>query len=141
MFSNGKMSSDESTTPEMTLHALERWSRRMFRKWGYVVLALERGDVEKVTHFMQSGKRLLEALNAKTQTVEDTDTRNDLQIMAQNLLTLLRHAKRDATAVDRETQEVPRVFGAYMGEQKYYEQKQREADARRRQQAATTLRK
>ena len=56
-------------------------------------VGLENGSTWE--RYLQSGNRLLRAIEDKLETVESIDTVRDLQIMARHLQLLLRHVQKD----------------------------------------------
>lgn len=120
---------------EVTLDGLRHWYKRYVQKWGMVVIGLENGSTSRTERYIQSGNRLLRKIVDKMETVESTDTLRDLQIMSNHLQLLLRHAQRDLAAAAPAAD----AAGAYMGEQKYLEQKRRKQEEARRRAALKSL--
>lgn len=89
VFANKKMEADK------TLYALQKWHKSLFRRYTYMVVELERGDVEKVSRFVERAERLIGALERKLAQLQDADTQNDVEIMLDEAKLLLRHVQQD----------------------------------------------
>lgn len=66
---------------EVTIHGLHHWFTKTFEKLGWIFLAMNEGNSEKVTCYINSVNRLLASLNDKVKKVEENDRKNDLIIM------------------------------------------------------------
>lgn len=90
---------------EVTLDGLRGWYKGFVKKWGMVVIGLERGHPSRAERYIQSGSRLLRAIATKIPLVESPDHARDLQIMGRNVQALLRHAERNLVEARRAPQD------------------------------------
>lgn len=78
-----------------TMHGLNEWYEKMFEELGWMVLAKSRGMNDKTTTYMNSLKRLKMALEYKKKHVTESDRKNDIDIMKDNLEILIAHVQKD----------------------------------------------
>jgi len=78
-----------------TMHGLNEWYEKMFEELGWMVLAKSRGMNDKIHTYMNSLKRLKMALEYKKKHVADSDRKNDIDIMYDNLEILIAHVHND----------------------------------------------
>ena len=80
---------------EATYHGLQEWYTAKFEKLGWMILAKERGMMDKVLSYQNSIHRLHSALDHKIKHMRDKDKKADLIIMKKNVEILLEHVKAD----------------------------------------------
>lgn len=80
---------------EATMHGLNKWYETEFEKLGWMILAKSHGYNDKITAYMNSLHRLKQALLHKMTHVKESDRKDDLTIMCNNLDILLAHVQKD----------------------------------------------
>lgn len=79
-----------------TFHGLHAWYVEMFEKLGWMVLAKKHGHMEdKISSYKNSLRRLKEKIECKLASTHDSDLKQDLKIMWDNIMILIEHANRD----------------------------------------------
>lgn len=64
-----------------TFNDLTQWYTHCFEKFGWIILAKKHGYHNKVNCYKNELTRLKQALQSKVNNIQDTDKKNDLQIM------------------------------------------------------------
>ena len=95
--------SEVTPAKPMTFYGLSRWYGRAFKKFGWMILALNRGDYEKLEYYERSVQKLSQSLRRKKSETQDADQRADLQIMYDNVAILLNHLESMRLQQDFET--------------------------------------
>ena len=80
---------------DATFHGLQEWYKAKFEKLGWMILAKERGMMDKVLSYQNSIHRLHSTLEHKIKQIRDKDKKEDLIIMKNNVEILLEHVKKD----------------------------------------------
>ena len=80
---------------ESTFHGLNTWYKNKFEKLGWMILAKKYGYNEKIDEYKNSLYRLKCSIEKKIKTLNDVDKRNDLAIMLDNLMSLIKHVEKD----------------------------------------------
>jgi len=78
-----------------TYHGLHKWYEEMFEHLGWMILAKSKGYDDKIEVYKNSLKRLKEGIENKISTTKDSDKKDDLKIMWDNLNILITHANKD----------------------------------------------
>ena len=71
-----------------TFCALEHWTKSMFEKLGWMILATQEQNIDKVTVYLKSINHLLESIESKIKITEEKDRVTDLQILRQEVIYL-----------------------------------------------------
>ena len=77
-----------------TYQGLHDWYKHIFENLGWMILAKERKYKTKVKIYIESISHLHDALIEKYETTNDSDRKEDLWILLQNLLILEKKAKK-----------------------------------------------
>ena len=77
-------------TYTVTRKGLYKWYESVYEKVGWMVLAKNNGRKYKLNAFEEELKHLLEALKEKIEQVNDVDSKNDLIILQDNTIVLLK---------------------------------------------------
>ena len=80
---------------DSTFNGLNEWYTSKFEKLGWIILAKEKGMMEKVNSYQTSIKRLHHAILNKIEYIKDLDKKHDLMIMKNNVEILIKHANQD----------------------------------------------
>ncbi len=80
---------------DITFHGLNCWSKSLFEKLGYMVLAHHHGHNEDTKCYIKNIKSLEKAIKEKIPTTICEDKKNDLMILQRNVQILLYHAEKD----------------------------------------------
>lgn len=75
-------------TDSHTLHSLHHWYAVLFEKFGWMLLARHQGEDLKIAAYVESTQRLSETIQHKIRITQSDDKRNDLKIMATNMVVL-----------------------------------------------------
>jgi len=78
-----------------THHGLATWYKHLFEKLGWMVLAKNRGMLDKVSVYIHSLHRFKNSIEYKISTTHESDRKQDLKIMHSNICVLLAHAEKD----------------------------------------------
>jgi|LauGreSBDMM110SN_4_FD.fasta_scaffold40042_1 predicted ATP-binding protein involved in virulence len=78
-----------------TGHAIKKWYEKMFEQLGWMILADQKGYTDKITSYKASLERLKDAIETKMQNVHESDRKEDLKIMHENLMILMSHVNKD----------------------------------------------
>ena len=76
-----------------TNHGLIKWYETEFEKLGWMVLAKNHGMQDKVDMYKKSLQRLHDNLCCKIEAVKETDRKDDLRIMKDNVVHLIEFSK------------------------------------------------
>jgi len=80
---------------DVTYHGIHLWYKHKFEKLGWMILAKKHGHNDKIMEYKNSIKRLHCSIEKKMKQIRDTDKRNDLKIMLENLEFLMEHVDKD----------------------------------------------
>ena len=78
-----------------TMRGINLWYDHMFEKLGWMVLAQNKGYTDKVISYKKSLQRLKQAIELKISQVQEIDRKNDLLILHDNLIILMKHVEHD----------------------------------------------
>ena len=73
---------------EYTFNSLEHWTRSLFTKFGWIILATHDQNIDKVTLYLKSINRLIKCIDSKIIVTEEKDRINDLKILKQQAIHL-----------------------------------------------------
>jgi hypothetical protein len=71
---------------ESTYQGIQKWYVSVFEKLGWMVLAHDRGMMDKITEYIHSVKRMEMAIQQKLNITTDPDQKQDLVLMGKNLV-------------------------------------------------------
>jgi predicted ATP-binding protein involved in virulence len=80
---------------ETTFHGLQEWYKKKFEKLGWMILAKEKGQNDKIMEYIQSVNRLEKAIENKLKHTKDSDKKDDLNIMLHDVMILKQHLHED----------------------------------------------
>jgi hypothetical protein len=80
---------------DATFHGIHHWFKAMFEELGWMILAKERGMMDKVMTYKNSVNRLRMAIEKKLKNTRDVDRKDDLKIMHENVCILCDHVEKD----------------------------------------------
>ena len=80
---------------EATFHGLQEWYKKKVEKLGWVVIAHHKGNMDKVKCYLSGLERLKLSIEHKMKHMHDTDKKHDLEIMHENIMVIMDHAKKD----------------------------------------------
>lgn len=80
---------------DYTYNGLHKWYVRMFEKLGWMILADNYGDINRVKSYQKSLLKLVDALEKKIENTRDLDKQDDLKILHKNSKVLLEHVLVD----------------------------------------------
>jgi len=80
---------------DVTYHGLHCWSKSLFEKLGWMVLAHSHGHNDETNCYIKNIKNLEKAIKEKIEMIECEDKRNDLMILQRNVKLLLEHSEKD----------------------------------------------
>jgi len=72
-----------------TMHGVQEWYVGKFEKLGWMVLAKEEGNMEKIAEYKKSIEHLLEVIEHLSGEYEDHDRKHDLAVLAKKTKCLL----------------------------------------------------
>lgn len=78
----------QMTVPEITMHGALEWSKALFEKLGWMLLANSHGNVMKIENYKMSIMNCINAIKNKISKVQEKDRQNDLTITLNNLIIL-----------------------------------------------------
>jgi len=78
---------------ERTFISLENWRTHVFESLGWMVLAKEKGYVDKLVEYKNSIQRLKNAIELKISKIKSLDKKRDLEIMHSTICCLEEHCK------------------------------------------------
>jgi hypothetical protein len=91
---------------DTTYYGLNSWSKHMFEKFGYILLAHDDGDKKYVRYYTENLEYLIKHIDLKINNLKKSkklkcncdhhnlDKINDLEILKKNLLTLHKYSKK-----------------------------------------------
>lgn len=71
-----------------TTQGLHKWSCHLFETFGWMLLAKNKGYDAKIVAYKESLAHLQTSLQNKIKKVKDTDTKDDLKILLENVMIL-----------------------------------------------------
>jgi len=80
---------------DATMHGIFKWYDETFEKLGWMILANSRGMTDKIKTYMNSLARLKMAVEKKIENIHDSDKKDDLIIMLDNINILNKHVVDD----------------------------------------------
>ena len=80
-----------------TFHSLHDWTKAMFEKLGWMVLATHDQNIDKVTHYLKSINKLIESIDNKIKITEEKDRIADLKILKEQAVYLQHFANVSLT--------------------------------------------
>lgn len=80
-----------------TFHSLHRWTKIMFEKLGWMVLATHDQNIEKVTNYLKSINKLIESIDNKIKITQEQDNITDLKILKEQAVYLQHFANASLT--------------------------------------------
>ena len=80
---------------DITYNGLHHWSKSLFEKLGYMVLAHCHKHDEDTKCYIKNIKSLEKAIKEKIETIHCEDKKNDLIILQRNVKLLLEHSEKD----------------------------------------------
>jgi hypothetical protein len=80
---------------EATYSGLQKWFVHMFEHLGWMLLARQRGRMDKIITYKNSLERLKIDIEERMRYMKDTDKKQDLAIMYRDLIVLIDHVKKD----------------------------------------------
>lgn len=80
---------------DATFHGLHDWHKRMFEELGWMILAKNRGMIDKTNVYKAGIARLKHALEQKIKSTREKDRKDDLHILHHNVCILMEHAEKD----------------------------------------------
>ena len=89
-----------------TFEGLTHWTRNMFEKLGYVILAASRGDDYLVADYIRTLSELSVALNDKIKSIKDDDKREDLHTLSDHVNVLTEHVRKEFGSVNKKNNKV-----------------------------------
>ena len=86
---------------DATYHGLHDWYRKSFEKFGWMLLAQNRGDLDKLKCYNRMVNHLVEALETKIKNITNKENIDDLTIMLNNSKILQVKAKNLEIEVEK----------------------------------------
>ena len=80
---------------DVTYNGLHCWSKSLFEKLGYMVMAHYHGHNEDTKCYIKNIKSLEKAILEKHKNTVCEDKKNDLMVLHRNVMILLHHAEKD----------------------------------------------
>lgn len=77
-----------------TFQGLMKWRNHQFEHLGWMVLAKERGYMDKVVSYKKTLERLKDSIKYKIDNIYDEDKKNDLMILLNDTEILCKYANR-----------------------------------------------
>ena len=85
---------------ESTHYGLNNWSKAMFEKLGWMLLAYTKGFPNELKYYIENVKDLHTSIKEKINTVHDEDTKADYKILKENVESLLFFSKLMLKSLD-----------------------------------------
>jgi hypothetical protein len=85
---------EHSQPLEITFEGIHSWYRSLFKRSGWLILALRDGYTDKIKNFKEEAEHLLQAAKQKERQVQEKDRKDDLKIIQKNLKTLINHISK-----------------------------------------------
>ena len=92
---NGTMKAKSIHCCEHTFHGIQHWYKSKFEKLGWMILAQKYGYTDKISEYKSSLMRLKQSIEHKLTHIKDSDKKQDLKIMHNNVTTLISHVNND----------------------------------------------
>lgn len=80
-----------------TFHSLHEWTKAMFEKLGWMVLATHDQNIDKVTNYLKSINKLIESIDNKIKITHEQDNITDLKILKEQAVYLQYFANASLT--------------------------------------------
>lgn len=80
---------------DATFYSLNCWYQCKFEELGWMILAKNRGMMDKVMTYRHSIHHLHNSIERKMREIKSPDKKADLKIMLENLMVLEEHLKKD----------------------------------------------
>ena len=80
-----------------TFHSLHEWTKAMFEKLGWMVLATHDQNIDKVTNYLISINKLIESIENKIKITHEQDNITDLKILKEQAVYLQYFANASLT--------------------------------------------
>lgn len=77
-----------------TFEGLHHWVTHSFTHLGWMVLAHEHKNKEKIDVYKQSLKQLSECIDRKMNETQDSDRKSDLNALQKNVKTLIKYSNK-----------------------------------------------
>ncbi len=71
-----------------TFHSLHSWTKAMFEKLGWMILATHDQNIDKVTNYLKSINKLIESIDEKIKITQEQDRITDLKILKEQTIYL-----------------------------------------------------
>ena len=79
----------------ISIHDLQCWYTHEFEKLGWMILAYEYGENDKLHCYKQSLEHLKDHIERRMKKCVDRECKTDLSIMHENVSVLIRHVNKD----------------------------------------------
>lgn len=76
---------------QVTYHGVHEWSKAVFEKLGWMVLAADHKHESKIQEYKKGIKHLIAALEQLVQETHDIDRKHDLGVLKANAIALQKH--------------------------------------------------
>ena len=81
---------------DVTTCQLQKWFKNMFKKFGCMIIAHEKGDMMRIKEYMHCLNSLYHHLKLKSRKIhDDHDLKCDMKIMMENVRILICHSRND----------------------------------------------
>ena len=78
----------------VTYHGLHNWSKAMFEKLGWMVLAHAHGHQEIIDTYLINISHLMKAIEERKKNLEEKNRKNDMDILMRNMEVLQKFVKK-----------------------------------------------
>lgn len=82
---------EHSQPMEITFEGIHSWYRNLFKRSGWLILAIRDNYTDKIDSFIEEAEHLLQAAKQKEKLVLEKDRKDDLKIIQKNIKTLIQH--------------------------------------------------
>lgn len=79
---------------QVTYHGVHEWSKSIFEKLGWMVLAQAHKHESKIAEYKAGIEHLIDALEHLEKETQDTDRKRDLSVLKSNAVALQKHVIR-----------------------------------------------